>query len=206
MKTILRKQIGAAVQQGNDGEIARCSALLGKLTELSTAYDRIEAQVLEIEKSLVIAGPRERPDAGVEDVLSILRAGKKAPPSTLEITIDWARNGQPFGLETISDSFAADALVKFLDSLYKVLGSRVIVTASGLRVSRGPFISNNPRRDYWNSSTNEPYQFREWREGYSILTNTETRQKAEDVKQLLGALNFIPGSFTVRQIPRKNAA
>jgi hypothetical protein len=123
-------------------------------------------------------------------------------PSTIKVVIDWSRNGYQYGTETFCEQLASDTLVSLLDRLFEVLGQQVIEVASQLRVSRGPFMSKNPGVDYWNASGSEIYGRKEWRGGYSILTNTETSQKVEDVTDLLRVLKFTPGSYSVSQLTR----
>jgi hypothetical protein len=201
LRNSLRKKIGQASVSGDDAEITRCSGLLGRLNEIDTTYQRIKKQLEEIELSLAVPPS----DSGVQDVLDILH-GRRSPPTTVELHIDWARNGHPYSQETISSSIGADALIKILDRLYKVLGDRVMSVASQLIVSRGPFISRNPEVDYRNASAGEAYQYREWRNGYSVITNTETQQKVDDLNALLRALKLVPGSYVVKKVPRYGTA
>ena len=209
VKTRLIAQVGSAVTTDNVTAITRWSAFLTKVQELAIADERIAAQLAEIEREInqpqrpeSAQSPKSEPREIGEAFAQLRAGGSRKPPTTLKVEIDWSRNGQPFGRETICEPLASDTLASLLDRLLEIVGPKVFDIASQLHVNRGPFISKNPRVDYWNASANEVYGHREWRNGYTILTNTDTSQKVDDTKALLKILGIVPGSYTVTQIAR----
>jgi hypothetical protein len=208
LRARLIAQVGSAVTAGNVSAITRWSACLARLEDIAVADERIAAQIAEIEREItpppgqVIAPHSKTEHRELDDAVARLRTAGRKQPTTLKIEIDWSHNGQPFGRETICEPLASDTLAALLDRLLEIRGPKVVEVASQLRVNRGPFISKNPRADYWNASANEVYAYREWKDGYVILTNTETSQKVDDVNALLKALRFVPGSYSVTQITR----
>ncbi len=198
------KRLSIAATEGKIDEVTRLSALAAKTKELHTAAERIQSDLAGILRDLA-DGPRAALNAigaGLDDTLGTLRAGRGAN-STIEVTIDWSKNGQPFGVETICDKLGSVTMAMVMERLTNILGHRVLEMASSLRVKRGPMISKNPQRDYWNASGGKPYGYRQIAgTGFAVLTGTESDQKVADVTTLLRTLGLAPGSFSVKKVAR----
>lgn len=195
------KRLSIAATEGKIDEVTRLSAMAAKTKELQTAAERIQADLARMQQAMADPAPKPtEPD--LDDLIEGLTAGRSAN-STVEVTIDWSKNGQPFGVEKISENLGSATMAKLMERLTKVLGNRVLDVASKIRVSRGPMISKDPQREYWNTSGKKPYGHRPINgTGYSVLTGTETQQKVDDVTTLLRALSLVPGSYTVKKVTR----
>lgn len=194
---ILRR-VSEAANQGNIEEVTRLSALATKTRDLLVTIDRVAADLSSIEASLDgIPGKIETP--AVPDKASPGRARG----STFEVAIDWSRNGKPLGQETISETLGSATLVKTIERLVEVLGSRVLEVGSRIKVNRGPMLSREPLKDYRNMSSGGSFQHQAiGSTGYFALTNTETDQKVQDMTALLRELGLTPGSYSVRKLAR----
>jgi hypothetical protein len=196
---ILRR-LSTVATAGKIHEVTRLSAMAAKTDELKTAADRIQSEIIEIQRSL--DGPSQNEVAEELDaIVASLRS--RSSNSTIEITIDWSKNGQPFGVEKISENLGSATMAKLIERLTKVLGQRVLDVASTMRVKRGPMISKDPQRDYWNSSARKPYGYRQINgTGFAVLTGTDSAQKVSDVTTLLRALGLVTGSYSVKKMTR----
>ncbi len=195
------KRLSIAATEGKFEEIARLSAMVAKTKELQTAAERIQVDLTTMQTAMVDPQPKIL-DAELDEILEGL-GGRRSANTTIEVTIDWSKNGQPFGVEAISENLGSATMAKVMERLTKVLGSRVLEIASKIRVKRGPMISKDPQRDYWNATGRKPYGHRPINgTGYFVLTGTESQQKVDDVTTLLRSLSLVPGSFTVKKITR----
>lgn len=203
------KRLSTAAIEGKIDEVTRLSAMAAKTKELQTAADRIQSELAEIERAMADSVPANpapadsrADDVDLEDYLRTAGSGRTAN-STFEVTINWSKNGQPFGVERISEHLGSVTIATVMERLTKVLGPRVLDVASNIRVKRGPMVSKDPRRDYWNASGGKPYGHRPINgTAFHVLTGTETSQKVDDVTTLLRALNLVPGSFSVTKLER----
>ena len=198
------KRLSTAATEGKVDEAVRLTAMAAKTKELQTASDRIQSELAEIERAIVDSAPADTKadDFDLEGYLRNAGSGRSAN-STFEVTIDWSKNGQPFGVEKISEHLGSVTIAKVMERLTKVLGQRVLDVASNIRVKRGPMISKDPKREYWNASGGRPYGHRPINgTAFYVLTGTETEQKMGDVITLLRELGLVPGSFSVKKVER----
>lgn len=207
--SILRK-ISDAAQEGKIDEITRLSALATRTKELAVAHGRLEEDVRAIsilvseadENGAAVAKQSVTPHQDVLLSMASARRGRREV-SCIEVIIDWSKNGQPYGIETIRTPFASESLVQLIRRLYEVYGQRAVEVASGIQVNRGPMISQNPDRDYANQSNGEKYSFHLIPgTRYSVLTHSSTDQKVNDVQHLLRELSLVPGSYSVKKVTR----
>ena len=98
----------------------------------------------------------------------------------------------------VSEETSAATLGRLVERIFASFGMEALETLSRLMVSRGPFISSNPHRDYLNRKTGEPYTNR----GipgtpFYVLTATDNQQKVRDTNEALRLIGLPFGSFTV---------
>jgi hypothetical protein len=198
--------LSRAVADSRIDEITRLSSMVSRTKDLAVAADRIFTEVQNIRTQLLpMAAKAATPPNGHS-----IKPAKAEPlwegrrdVSTLEVRINWSANGQPYGTETIREHFASETLMKLMQRLTAVLGVKALDVASKLIVNRGPFVSRNPEVDYRNKATGALYFSHEIPgTEYRVLTHSATDQKVEDVKQLLQQLGMVPGSYSVKKIPR----
>jgi hypothetical protein len=201
------QRLSVAATEGQIDEVTRLSAMAAKTKELQTAAQRIQSELTEMQRAMAERTPTAPPpptisDAELENIFKGF-ADRRSPNSTIQVTIDWSKNGQPFGVETISEHLGSATIAKVMERLTHILGQRVLEVASNIRVKRGPMISKDPARDYWNATGNRQYQYRPINgTGFSVLTGTESGQKVDDVTTLLKKLALVPGSYSVKKVMR----
>jgi hypothetical protein len=198
------KRLSTAATEGKIDEVTRLSAMATKTKELQTAAERIHAELILMQRAMADPVPAPQPTEQelTDQIIEGLTRGRTAN-STIEVTIDWSKNGQPFGVETISENLGSATIAKVIERLTKVLGHRVLDVASNMRVKRGPMISRDPKRDFWNASGGKPYGHRPINgTGFSVLTGTDSDQKVSDLTALLRGLSLVPGSFVVNKVSR----
>jgi len=98
----------------------------------------------------------------------------------------------------VSEETSAATLGRLVERIFASFGMEALETLSRLMVSRGPFISRNPYRDYINGRTGEPYTNRRISgTPFYVLTATDNQQKVRDTNEALRLIGLPFGSFTV---------
>jgi hypothetical protein len=124
----------------------------------------------------------------------------------LRIEIDRSKIGKPGGKEIICEHLASSSLAKFVSRLCEVIGADILEKLSKLRVNRGPFVTKNPRSDYWNPIDQDTYQHQPVaRSEYFVLTHSETKQKVEDVAKVNQFLRFPTGAISAVAVDKLDA-
>lgn len=90
----------------------------------------------------------------------------------------------------ICESTASQTMVVLMERLVAAFGLTILERLATYRVSRGPFVSRNPHRDYVNSKTGEQYTSHSIPgTDFRILTHSDTSQKIKNLNkafQILG--------------------
>jgi hypothetical protein len=211
IQTDVLGRISKAAQGGDLELVTQLSGYATKIKELSVAYQRLESEV-EILKTK-ISDLAKGGSGGDAQTLASASASQQTSSSIrsrqvngragpISIEIDWSKNGQPFGTEVISEPFASETLVTLFSRLHHTLGPRVLEVGSRIQINRGPFISENPNRDFANHSRGGTYSHHQIPgTRFYVLTHSQTDQKVHDIRTLLKALALTPGSYQISKHP-----
>ena len=185
--------------------MAEVAPIPARIQRLIVQCEQIEEEVSHIEqrlKALQDSGQTGSERAnGVEPVAAehATRGGRKK----VRIEIDWPRLGKPGGKEIICEHLASASLAKFVSRLYEAMGIEILEKLAKLRVNRGPFVTRNPRIDYWNPVDQDAYQHQPiGQSGFFVLTHSETKQKVEDVAKASQFLRLPPGAVVAEAVDK----
>jgi hypothetical protein len=108
--------------------------------------------------------------------------------------------------ETICESASSGTLAKVLARLTKVLGGHVLERSGQISTPRGPFVSQDPSKDFLIQSTGQTYQNQpvagtRWH----VLTNNSTDEKVELLNAIPARLGFPKETLFVEKITRGEA-
>jgi hypothetical protein len=198
----------ANLSAGKYDEVTRLSAPLSRLRRLKEDSDAISNEVLEMERNL----EQETHNGSLPtDGLSKSFASpefdepNRGRPQTLHLEIDWRANHRSHPREEICENTAAACLAIFVSRLIEEFGEEAIEKLAGMRINRGPLISQTPAKDFVNRAKGNLYGHKKIRgTGYYLLTHSSTPQKIEDIKRICKVIGLVAGSVTVKQTDRQN--
>lgn len=124
----------------------------------------------------------------------------------LSVTIDWQRAGHSLNKESVCESVSSGTLAKVLARLSKVLGVQVLERLGQISTARGPFVSQDPRKDFLIQSTGQIYQNQRVAETqWFVLTNNSTDEKIELLNAIPAHLGYPREMLFVEKITRGEA-
>jgi hypothetical protein len=177
---------------------ARVQRMQMQWQQLEEETSRIEQRLSEIQRGGGTAPQRENGDGPV-----VAEHPAKGGRKKMRIVIDWSRLGKAGGKEIICEHLASASLARFVSRLYEVMGIETLDRLTKLRVPRGPFVSKNPRIDYWNPADHDTYQHQPvHRSGFFVLTHSETKQKVEDVAKVSQFLKLPLGAIVAETVDK----
>lgn len=193
-------------QQTDPAVIAEIAPIPARIQRMKAQWQQFEDEVKHIKERLVRSATSE-PEGGEQGRDNSKnehpnRGGRKK----LRIKINWPLLGKPDGTEIICEHLASASLVRFASRLSEVLGPDVLEKLSRLRINRGPFVTKNPKIDYWNPADQDTYQHQPVRHsGFFILTHSETSQKVKDVSTVGRFLKLPPRAIIAEAVDKSEA-
>ncbi|MDP3852042.1 MAG: hypothetical protein Q8Q59_16185 [Luteolibacter sp.] len=207
----LLEEIGQQMQQElttkNFRNVANLAIFLKRAESLQSRTLALETEFEELQAELDASNATEKGDSISHPSNGYQSAPRKvqsrAENKTLRIEIDWSANGRPKDMEVIALPMAADGMATFLARMIEELGPDSIDKLAQVRINRGPLISNYPDKDFVNRKNGKKYGHKEiGKTGYYVLTNNQTSEKRDALKQVCGKLGLIPGSVKIRELPK----
>lgn len=194
----------------NDVEaINRLSDTATKIKRLQESLAAIEHDASDLETFL--NGFTKSPESESPSATSLL-ANHFEPSDDVEsrsrskklcVEIDWGRLEKPGGKEVICERMASDTMTKFVHRLYAALGIAILEKLSSFRISRGPLVSKDPKRDFSNRANGTLYSHqRVPGTSFYVLTHSQTSQKVADVKDACRFLTLPVGAVKVSEVEK----
>ena len=123
----------------------------------------------------------------------------EVPPGQFNIQVNWKNLGKGNNTEIIFQKTASKTLALFFAKMYNKLGSAFLEKVSKYPISRGPFISKIPSKDFLNEQNGTLYAHSEIGEsGYFVLTHSDTPQKLKDIEGLCQFLGYPSDTFIAK--------
>jgi hypothetical protein len=174
----IMKKAAEASARLDVAELERLTALARRVQENQAQRERLDAEKNSIEAAFRAGA---LPPALSETTVS-LSDGKAR--DTLRITVDWKAAGLVRERVVIQEPKASETLVAFARELYVALGEAALEKLTKLRVSRGPFVSQNPRKDFVNRRNGTPYMYHPVSgTSFYVLTHSATVEKLDAVRR-----------------------
>ena len=127
-------------------------------------------------------------DLGLEEIV-VTEPDQTNTGRYIVVTIDWNETGRSIPREIIANSVAAETMVRFIGRLITVLGDEAAIKLSQLRISRGPLLTRNPKKDFLikkdflNSAKGNLYAHKQVPgTTYYVLTHSATKEKVEQMR------------------------
>ena len=140
------------------------------------------------------------------DAGSDVGEGRGRRQSVLSVVIDWKHTGHALEKEIICESASSATLAKVLSRLARVLGVQALERCSQISSARGPFVSQDPGKDFLIQSSGQTYQNQpisgtQWH----VLTNNSTDEKVELLNAIPAHLGYPREMLFVDKITRGEA-
>jgi negative regulator of replication initiation len=136
-------------------------------------------------------------EAVVDDSLDAELVGASAGirRKGIRVSIDWRSVSQSRDLTRIEQAKGSKALVGFLSEIYSVMGEEALEKLTALRISRGPLVSVDPKRDFINRGDGSVYAHHPIPgTKYFVITHSGTTEKMEAMRaaaRLIGLKNAV---------------
>jgi hypothetical protein len=132
--------------------------------------------------------------------------GRGRGQAVLSVVIDWQHAGHSLEKETICEPVSSGTLAKVFARLARVLGMQVLERCSQIPTARGPFVSQDPSKDFLIQATGQTYQSQlisgtQW----YVLTNNSTDEKIELLNTIPAHLGYPREMLLVAKISRGEA-
>ena len=203
------RQMQARLSNKNFGEIAHLANYLNKAESIKQRVIILETELAEIKASLCATneegGSVPKYSQKNNNPPIQRKAFGRAENKTIRIEINWEANGKSNGHEVIALPMAADGMAAFLARVIEEVGHNSIQKLARIRISRGPLISKSPDRDFVNQKNGKLYNHKNIpRTEYSVLTNNQTSEKVEALKQACREVGLVEGSVKITELNKSD--
>jgi len=184
--------------------IASIASTANRIRQLSDRLDEIQHEIPRIKETLLQYGRQQTTPFTAPVQLASgndTNGHQKSPRKKIRVEIDWSRMGKTNkGKEVISEHMASDTLTQWVIRLYQEIGEKILPTLQGVRINRGPLVSNDPQKDFKNNADGTLYQHQPILDtGYYVLTHSKTSQKVGDIQKACRALGLPAGMVAVAE-------
>jgi hypothetical protein len=189
--------------------VACIASTANRIRQLKDKLDEIEQEIPRINDTLLqYSRQQNTPRFAPITVLPSRTNGQhKSARKKIRIEIDWSRMAQTKSKpkEVICQHLASDSMTRFVIRLCQELGEQILPTLHGVRINRGPLVTQDPRKDYLNSSDGTLYQHQPILDtGYYVLTHSQTNQKVGDIQNACRALGLPIGMVVVTEVNKND--
>lgn len=199
----ITSRISAAAIQGDFDLVTQLTKNAKRVQEIVATQAALDAELVQIEQS--VAGNVSQPalrvleNTGTRISTSVEDLSDEGPTGEVSVSIDFPKLGINRSLTKVSERKVSMTLLKTIELLAETMGTEVLEKLSRVRVSRGPLVSSNPKRDYINSKTGALYAHHEiGRTGFHVLTHSATPEKVEALKEVARTLGISLNHFQVK--------